>query len=441
MNAIALTALYLILARLAAELGLSLLNARHVRRNSDRISEDLKDMLDPQTRARAVAYALAKAKFGRVEDLWRSGIVVLLLFSGALPLGFHAWSDALGHTAWSHAGFLLSAAWVTALTALPMDWHAQFRLEQRFGFNTTTQRTWWLDQAKNTLLLVLLGFPLLAVILHLVHRGGPGWWFWAWLTFIAFQGVLSLLAPVFLLPLFNRLTPLPEGSLRDRLFRLAQHAGFHARDIFVMDGSKRSRHSNAFFTGVGRFRRIVLFDTLIEQLTEPELEAVLAHEVGHYRRRHVLKILAVSAAGTLVGFRVVAWLADLPPFAQAFGFAAGEATPTLLLAALLGGTVSFWLTPLWNLFSRRYEFEADRFAAQALGDPEPMVRALRKLDRENLSNPAPHPFYSAFYYSHPTSPEREHALRKDLVQQQVNHHPGGAHVDPDRPGPPRQAPM
>jgi STE24 endopeptidase len=441
MNAIALTALSLILARLAAELGLSLLNERHVRRNSDRVSDDLQDVLDPQTRARAVAYTLAKAKFGRIEDLWRTGVIVLLLFSGVLPLAFHTWTDTLGHTTWSHAGFLLSAAWAASLTALPVDWHAQFHLEQRFGFNTTTQRTWWLDHGKNTFLLVLLGFPLFAVILLLVDRVGHGWWFWAWLTLITFQAVLFLLAPVFLLPLFNKLTPLPEGSLRNRLFRLAQNTGFHARDIFVMDGSKRSRHSNAFFTGMGRFRRIVLFDTLIQQLTEPELEAVLAHEVGHYRRRHILKILAVSVVGTLVGFRVVAWLADLPLFAQAFGFAAGGVTPTLLLTALLGGTISFWLTPLWNLFSRRYEFEADRFAAQALGDPEPMVWALRKLDRENLSNPAPHPCYSAFYYSHPTRPERERALRKDLIQQQIDQHSSNRDVDPDRPGPARQASM
>jgi STE24 endopeptidase len=191
---------------------------------------------------------------------------------------------------------------------------------------------------------------------------------------------------------------------------LAGRTGFRARDIFVMDGSKRSRHSNAFFTGLGRFRRIVLFDTLIQQLTEPELEAVLAHEIGHFKRKHVLKMLAWSALSALIGFYVVAWLAGQTWFGHGFGFQSPSVASTLLLAGLLGGAVSFWLSPVLNRWSRRHEYEADRFAAQAMSGAGSLIGALRKLNRENLSNPAPHPLYSAFYYSHPTLPERERAV-------------------------------
>jgi STE24 endopeptidase len=198
--------------------------------------------------------------------------------------------------------------------------------------------------------------------------------------------------------------------LRDRLLALGQRIGFRARDIQVMDGSKRSRHSNAFFAGFGRFRKIVLFDTLIQQLTEAELEAVLGHEIGHYQKKHVLKMLLWSAAGLLVGFYVLSRLARQTWFYEAFGFLPDNLAPALLLFGLLGGVVTFWFTPLANLWSRRFEYQADRFAAETIGDPRPLVSALRKLNRENLSNLTPHPFYSGFYYSHPTLLEREQAL-------------------------------
>ena len=411
MNWILFLTLALILARLAAELRLSRLNQRHVQERAASVPDDLKEVLDPATCAQAVEYTLAKSKFGQAQDLWSTGVLLALLFSGALPLAFDAWSRGTGRSAGADAAFLLVVAIALSVTGLPFDWHAQFRLEERFGFNTTTQRIWWLDQVKGFALMALLGWPLLALILKLVDWIGSGWWFWAWLTMLGFQATMFLLAPVLILPLFNKFTPLPDGSLRDRLFGLAGRTGFHARDLFVMDGSKRSRHSNAFFTGVGRFRRIVLFDTLVRQLAVPELEAVLAHEIGHFKRKHVLKMLVVSASSSLIGFYVVAWLAGPAWFARSFGFEAGGVAPTLLLAGLLGGTVSFWLSPALHSWSRRHEYEADRFAAETMGEVRSLVGALRKLNRENLSNPAPHPLYSAFYYSHPTLPERERALR------------------------------
>jgi STE24 endopeptidase len=221
---------------------------------------------------------------------------------------------------------------------------------------------------------------------------------------------MMVLAPVLILPLFNKFSPLREGSLKDRLLELAQRACFRARSIQIMDGSKRSRHSNAFFTGFGRFRKIVLFDTLVEQLTEPELEAVLAHEMGHYRLGHVPKLLIGSVLALLGGFLALAWLAQQDWFYQAFGFRPGDFEPALLLFGLLSGAVTFWVSPLLHFWSRHFEYQADRFAATLLNDADPLVSALRKLNEKNLGNLTPHPFYSGFYYSHPTLLEREQAL-------------------------------
>ena len=244
----------------------------------------------------------------------------------------------------------------------------------------------------------------------LVRWAGGAWWIWGFALVFGFQLLMLILYPKLILPLFNKLTPLPAGELRDRLMALGERTGFRATTIEVIDGSKRSGHSNAYFTGFGRFRRIVLFDTLIAQLTAEELEAVLAHEIGHYRRGHIPKMIALSAAMLLGGFAVIAWLARSPWFNRGFGFPPGEIAPSLLLFGLLSGLLTFWFSPLMNLLSRRHEFEADAFAREAVRGPAPMVGALRKLAQKNLSNLTPHPWFSAFFYSHPTLVEREAAL-------------------------------
>jgi STE24 endopeptidase len=241
---------------------------------------------------------------------------------------------------------------------------------------------------------------------------GAAWWFWAWVCLAGFQLVLMVLAPMVIMPLFNKFTPLPPGGLRDTLLALGERAGFRARDIQVMDGSKRSRHSNAFFTGLGRFRKIVLFDTLAEQLQTEELASVLAHEIGHYKKGHVPKTLALSLGASLPLFYLIAVLAKKDWFLRAFGFGPGEMAPVFLLVFLLAGVVTFWLSPIFHLLSRRHEYEADAFAARLMNEPGALIAALRKLNVENLSNLTPHPFYSGFYYSHPTLLERETALRQ-----------------------------
>ena len=218
-----------------------------------------------------------------------------------------------------------------------------------------------------------------------------------------------MLAPIFILPLFNKFTPLPDGGLKERLDALAKRTGFVNAGIQVMDGSKRSKHSNAFFTGLGKGRKIALFDTLVEQLSEAELEAVLAHEIGHFKLKHVPKMIAWSFVTTLIGFWALSLLAGQAWFAGTFGFSPGIA-PVFLLFGLLAGTVTFWLSPLSSLWSRKFEYQADAFAAKAVGGSGSMIAALRKLNRENLSNLTPHPWYSGFHYDHPALLERETAL-------------------------------
>jgi STE24 endopeptidase len=308
------------------------------------------------------------------------------------------------------SAFIFAVGIGLSVLRLPLAWHDQFRLEAKFGFNTTTQKTWWMDRLKGLALSFVLGYPLLTLVLWLADRGGAAWWLWAWAAMMAFQFLMMVLAPVVILPLFNKFTPLPDGSLRERLLALAQRTSFRTRAIQVMDGSKRSRHSNAFFIGFGRFRKIVLFDTLIQQLAESELEAVLAHEIGHYRKRHLQRMLAASAAGSLAGFFILAFLAKQEWFYNAFGFEPGHLGLAFLLFGLLSGVATFWLAPVTNWWSRRYEYQADAFAKEVIGAAQPLIGALRKLHEKNLSNLTPHPLYSAIHYSHPTLVERERAL-------------------------------
>ena len=417
MQPFAIVALLLILARAITELWLSRLNQRHVRAHANEVPPEFREIIDEPTYRRSVDYTLAKSRFGEIAGAFDFLLLIAVLFSGALPWAFGKFTANFGTSVWAMASFLLVTGIALSVLALPFAWYAQFKLEERFGFNTTTMKTWVVDRVKGFLLALLLGYPLLALVLKLIEWTGANWWLWAAAVVIAFQLLLLLIAPAIIMPLFNKFTPLPEGALRGRLFALAQHTNFPTRSIDVMDGSKRSRHSNAFFTGFGRFRKIVLFDTLIAQLNEPELESVLAHEIGHYKKRHVLKLLGVSIAGVFVAFAAIAWLARQQWFYRAFGFehqagfAAANVVPALLLFGLLAGAILFWLAPFINSWSRRFEYEADAFARATMGEAQSLVQALRKLSKKNLSNLTPHPLYSGFYYSHPTLLEREHALR------------------------------
>jgi len=409
-NFVTVSVLVLVAAKWGVQLGLERLNRRSVLAHAGAVPEAFRGVVDDATYAKTVDYTLAKGRLHQLELTYDSVVLLAVLFSGVLPGALHRFSERFGASAPALAAFLFLVGVAFSLAGLPLDWYAQFRLEQRFGFNTTTPRLWWLDRLKGLLLSLVLGYPLLVLVLKLVDWAGTWWWLWAWATLLAFQFLMVLLAPVLILPLFNKFTPLPAGSLRERLLKLAERTRFRARSIQVMDGSKRSRHSNAFFTGFGGFRKIVLFDTLMQQLAEPELEAVLAHEIGHFKKKHIPKMLTASALGALAGFYLLSMLAAQPWFYRSFGFEPGNLMPALLLFGLLAGLATFWLSPLAHWWSRRYEYQADAFAAQVMQEPRSLIGALRKLNEKNLSNLTPHPLYSRFYYSHPTLLERERAL-------------------------------
>jgi STE24 endopeptidase len=395
----------------AVEWTLAGLNLRHAARHGAQVPPALAGRVDAATAARSRDYALARGRLGLAGSVSGALLSLALLLSGALP-----WLDArlaaLG-LAGPHrfAAFLALLAAAVGVAGVPFSLYGTFALEARFGFNRTTWALWLRDRLKGLLLAAALGLPLLYSAHAFRARSGGSWWLWLFLFLAALQLLLVWLWPSLLAPLFNRYAPLPEGELRSRLVELAERSGFRTRGLFVMDASRRSGHSNAFFTGLFR-PRIVLYDTLVQKMPVDEAVAVLAHEIGHYRARHLHQGLAVGLAGQLAGLWLLARLAAWPPLFRAFGFAEPSFHALLALAALGGGAFTFFLAPLAAWVSRRHEYQADRFAVRLTGRGPALAAALVRLGEENLSNLAPHPWAVAWYHSHPTLPQRLEAIER-----------------------------
>ncbi|MDQ8203070.1 M48 family metallopeptidase [Pelagicoccus sp. SDUM812003] len=404
-----------LLAKLGAELVLEALNRAHVAKRSSKLPAELEGVMSEENFNKSNRYTLAKSRFGSWELLFDALVVAAIVLSGVLPAAFETWSATFGNAAWSSALFLVVAMVVAGLPSLPFDYWSQFKIEARFGFNRSSVGLWLADKLKGTLVGLIIGFPLLWVLISLVDWIGPLWWAVGFGVMFVFQLVMMVLYPMLIIPLFNKLTPLEDGPLKTRLMAMSDKAGFKCNAIQVIDGSKRSAHSNAYFTGFGKFRRIVLYDTLIEQLGEEEIEAVLAHEIGHYKKGHIPKMLITSGLMMLAGFWIVGYLARSERFFSDFGFdpQSADIGIAFLLFGLIGGLFTFWLTPIFNVMSRKHEYEADAFARDIVGSWKPLSRALRQLSEKNLSNLQPHPAYSGFHYSHPTLLEREHSMRGD----------------------------
>lgn len=400
----------LVILKFLAEQILSTMNRLHVAQHKTRRPDALKDIIDQETYEKAADYTLAKSKFGAISNCWET---TWLLITGLviLPALYNWFSGSLGTSIWMQPLVFLIITTLISIPNLPWEWWEQFKIEARFGFNKSTLGLWISDQLKSTLINGVLMYPLLLALIWLVSTSSL-WWLWGYLLTMGFMLLMMVIGPMFIMPLFNKFTPLADGSLKDRLNSLAQRTSFPSKTILVMDGSRRSAHSNAFFAGFGKARRIVLFDTLIEQLTEEELEAVLAHEIGHYKKKHLQKMLLVSSIFGFLAFWLLGQLAASPAFAGAFGyiFGEGELAPTLLVFSMFAPLVVFWLTPIFSARSRKHEYEADAYAKASIGTPAPLIGALRKLQQKNLSNFTPHPLYSRVYYSHPTLLEREAAL-------------------------------
>ena len=405
----------LLVLRLIVFLILERLNVKFLKLHGVNLPESVQGIMDEPTFAKSVEYTEAKSKFSSVSTIHDGLILTLIITLGILPYAYNSLSGLLGYGLLGQSLVFIITLFLLGLPNLPFNWWETFRLEERFGFNKSSLKLWISDQIKGLALGLIIGVPLLMGLMWIVTQMGVYWWLWAFVFLWLFQVVMIVLYPMFILPLFNKLEPLEAGELKDRLLALGDRCGFKSQTILVMDGSKRSGHSNAFFTGFGQFRRIVLYDTLIEQMEIKELEAVLAHEIGHYKCGHIPQRLFFSAFSTLLMFAFLGWLMQTTWIFESLGFSAELSSPfvpAFLLVSLFSGLFTFWFSPLDSLWSRKHEYEADAFAKNAMNEPDSLRNALRKLYKENLSNLMPHPIYSAFYYSHPTIVEREKALAK-----------------------------
>jgi STE24 endopeptidase len=393
---------------LATEAGLLLLQLRKAGRERG-IPPTLEGHVPAETAVRSREYTLTKGRFALVSLALSAAVTLIALFSGVLPwLDLALTARGLGG-ANLFVGYLVVLGLSGAVLGIPLSLYGTFVLEARFGFNRMTLRLWIADQVKGLLVSAAIGVPVLYAAYALMRFTGSYWWVWLFAFLAAFQVAMLWAYPVLIMPLFNRFEPLPDGPLRDRLLALSAEAGFRNRGLFVIDASRRSAHSNALFAGLFR-PRIVLFDTLVQRMSVDEAASVLAHEIGHYRRRHVQRALVVSLL-TVLAILVALWrLLPWPPLYAAFGFGAPSLHAALAILALAGGPFVFWLSPLASFFSRRHEYEADRFAVRLARAPGALKSALLRLSTDSLGNLHPHPWYSAWHYSHPVLVERLEAI-------------------------------
>ncbi|UCG00042.1 MAG: M48 family metallopeptidase [Spirochaetaceae bacterium] len=358
---------------------------------------------------RAIEYSRSKTYLAIVSSLLSSALVLVLILCGWLGALENLVSDLAVGPILRGILYVYLIALIFSLVSLPVTIYSQFVIEERYGFNRMTWKLFILDGLKGLLVSIVLVTPLLAVLFTLI-RSGSLWWLWGFLLFTAFQLVMIVLYPKVIAPLFNKFTPLEEGPLKEKLLSLAKHMGFKTRGIFLMDGSKRSKHSNAYFSGLGRVKRVVLFDTLIQTLGEAEVAGVLAHEIGHQKLRHILKRLAFSILSGLLGFWILSLLLNYLPFFEAFGFSDSNPQALLVLVMFVSGPFTFYLKPFFSWWSRRHEYQADRFVKTHTEYGKAFQHALKRLGKDNLSNPSPHPLFSFYHYSHPTILERIRAL-------------------------------
>ena len=365
------------------------------------------DRIGLSAHQKAANYTIARTRFGVIEMLLEMGVLLALTLGGILDA--MATSTGLLPLAPLVQDLILvvGVALITGAIALPFAYWQTFVIEAKFGFNRMTLKLWIADLVKGTLLGAALGVPLVALALWLMRAAGPLWWLWVWAVWIGFQFLILALYPTVIAPLFNKFSPLPPGPARDRIEALLARCGFADRGLFVMDGSRRSSHGNAFFTGFGRAKRIVFFDTLLARLAPDEIEAVLAHELGHFKLRHVLKRMLWMATASLALLALLAWLMTSPWFYQGLGVAPAQDRPgvALILFFLVLPVFTFILGPLSSLYSRKHEFEADAFAARQVAGSS-LVQALVKLYEDNAATLTPDPLHSAFYDSHPPAAVR-----------------------------------
>jgi STE24 endopeptidase len=387
------------------KLWLLLRQMRHVWQHRDAPPNAFLGIIPLEEHRKAADYTLAKARLGLLHLAVETGLLLAFTLGGGLQWLHDALAARLESPLLVGTALLLGLGLISAVAELPLSVLGQFRVEARFGFNRQTPAGFVADLVKQALLGLALGGPLLLLVLWLMGVMGEIWWLWVWGVWMAFNLLILAVYPTFIAPLFNKFTPLDDQGLRERIERLLQRAGFHANGIFVMDGSRRSSHGNAYFTGLGKNKRIVFYDTLLKQLTPDQIEAVLAHELGHFKHRHIVKRIVLMFAVSLALLAGLAWLKDAAWFYAGLGVASINDATALALFFLALPVFLFPATPFMSLYSRKHEFEADAFAAKQT-EAGHLTSALVRLYRDNAATLTPDPVYSLFYDSHPKAVER-----------------------------------
>jgi STE24 endopeptidase len=405
----------MVVAMVATKLWLASRQIRFVAAHRDAVPRQFADTIPLAAHRRAADYTVVRTRLSMLEIIVGAAVLIGLTLLGGVQALDRAVTGWFGEGYAGQIGLVAGVVIVTSLIDLPFDYYRQFVVEERFGFNRMTRAIFFADLAKGAGLGAVFGLPLLFVVLWLMGRAGALWWVWAWAVIVAFQLLVLVLYPTLIAPLFNKFEPLTDEALAHRIEALMKRCGFAAKGLFVMDGSRRSAHGNAYFTGFGAGKRIVFFDTLLARLSGSEIEAVLAHELGHFKRRHVIKRMLVTFAISLALFALLGWLSGRTWFFEGLGvrpsMTGSNDALALVLFFLALPVFMFFVTPLGSLTSRKHEFEADAFAASQT-DAQELVSALVKLYEDNASTLTPDPVYTAFYYSHPPASQRIERLQR-----------------------------
>ena len=401
------TVLFLVMLALSVvvRLWLNQRHTAHIQAHRAAVPDAFKDKISLDDHQKAADYTTAKNNFSRWPGLYESILLLAWTLGGGL-----SWLDSsiqsFGMSPMlTGISVIISLMLISSVLDLPFSAYSTFVIEEKFGFNNTTVKTFIIDLFKGALLSLALGVPLIFVVLWLMEQAGDLWWVYTWLVWMAFNLLIAWAYPIWIAPIFNKFTPLEEGDTLNRITRLLERCGFSSNGIFVIDGSKRSSHGNAYFSGFGRNKRIVFYDTLLKTLDDDELEAVLAHELGHFKHKHIVKSIALSFAISLAGLALLAWLMNQQWFFSALGVQNTSTYMALILFSMVLPVFTFLLHPVMTLLSRKNEFEADAFAAQQ-SNANDLIRALVNLYKENANTLTPDPLHSAFYDSHPPAPVR-----------------------------------
>ncbi|MEN6507233.1 MAG: M48 family metallopeptidase [Smithella sp.] len=397
--------LILFIGRMAFRYVLQWLNTGHLKTHGREIPPVFRDELDEATLHRMVDYTCDQSRLESWEHLAGDAIELAVIFL-LLPLGIRWLAGINIHLIVQALIFFAALALIGGTASLPFDIYHTFVLERKYGFSTITWKLWLMDLFKSVLLSAILMTIIVGFLMAFVTYLPNSWWFWGWVFFTLFQLTLLWLYPVLIAPLFNKFEPIRDEALKEKIVALLARAGLEAKGIYQVDEGRRSKHTNAYFTGIGKTKRIVLYDTLLASHTHEEIVSVLAHEIGHWKKKHILKQLAFMITASLFLFYFVYFASGYPPLFRAFGIDHTPVYAGLFLVSLYLGAAGFFLAPLGAAVTRRFEREADRMAYNLTGTSRPMISALKRLAKDNLSNLHPHPWYVVFYYSHPPLTER-----------------------------------